>query len=134
MGHPPHPVPPFAILLEPGSSLLAVGEQVHGRHVHECFGREDVPEVQRDDVGDQQVYLMNTVGDVLPGLGADVVSAAAGGAYAVGGFDLYFQQASAGVDDEVVALAVSPGLGDSDTHEGGFSQESDFGEFAAALG
>ena len=125
--HPEDPLPRLAILLEPGPPLVALGEQVYGRHVHEGFGREDVPEIQRHDVGDQQVDLMNTVGNVLPRLGADVESSAADGAYAVGGFDLHFQQASAGVDDEVVALAVSPGLGDSDVHGGGLDQEGDFG-------
>jgi hypothetical protein len=120
---------------------------VHGRHIHKCFGREDVPEVQRHDVGDQEVDFIGAVGDLLPGLGADVVSAAAGGAYAMGGLEilrlrsgfrlraqtpaerlnLHFQQASAGVDDEVVALAVSPSLGDSDTHGGGLDQEGGFG-------
>ena len=43
-------------------------------------------------------------------VGADVVSTAGLGADAVGGLDLHFEEASGDVDDEIVALAVSPGL------------------------
>jgi hypothetical protein len=40
----------------------------------------------------------------------------------------------AGVEDEVVTLAVAPGLGDGESEAGGFDDESGFGEFSGALG
>jgi hypothetical protein len=39
-----------------------------------------------------------------------------------------------GVDDEVVAFAVTVGLGDGESECGGFEGEGEFGEFSAALG
>jgi hypothetical protein len=38
------------------------------------------------------------------------------------------------VEDEVVAFAVSVGLGDSETHTGGDEEEDEFGEFSTTLG
>jgi hypothetical protein len=38
------------------------------------------------------------------------------------------------IEDEVVALGVSPGLGDAEAEAGSFEEESGFGEFSFALG
>ena len=51
-----------------------------------------------------------------------------------GGADLHAPEAVAGVEDEVVAVAVSPGLGDAEAEGDGFVHESQFGEFSATLG
>jgi hypothetical protein len=59
-------------------------------------------------------------------LHADVVVAS--------GFDLHAPEALAGVEDEVVAFAIAPGLGDSEAEAGGFVKESELGEFAATFG
>ena len=40
----------------------------------------------------------------------------------------------AGVDDHVVAFAVSEGLGDGELERGGFEGEGEFGELSATLG
>jgi hypothetical protein len=40
----------------------------------------------------------------------------------------------AGVEDDVVAFAVAVGAGDAETEVRGFEDESEFGEFSAALG
>ena len=40
----------------------------------------------------------------------------------------------AGVEDEVVALAVSVGFGDAEAKPGGNEKEDEFGELAATLG
>ena len=45
-----------------------------------------------------------------------------------------FLDYEAGVDDEVVAFAVAVGTGDAETEVRGFEDESEFGEFSAALG
>jgi hypothetical protein len=39
-----------------------------------------------------------------------------------------------GVEDEVVAFAVSVGFGDGEAHAGGDKEEDEFGEFSATLG
>ena len=39
-----------------------------------------------------------------------------------------------GVEDEVVAFAVSPGTGDAEAEAGGLEGEGEFGKFSAAFG
>ena len=50
-----------------------------------------------------------------------------------GGFDLDAPEFFAGVEDEVVALAVSPDTGDAEAEDGGFGEESGFGGLAMRL-
>jgi len=38
------------------------------------------------------------------------------------------------IEDEVVALGVSPGLGDAEAEAGGLEEKGGFGEFSFALG
>ena len=56
--------------------------------------------------------------------GLDLVSA---GIFVLGAFDLHTPGAKAGVEDEIIALAVSPGLADGETQTGGFYDEGGFG-------
>ena len=56
--------------------------------------------------------------------GLDLVSV---GVEGLGAFDLDAPGARAGVEDEVVTLAVAPGLGDGVSEAGGFDYESGFG-------
>jgi L-lactate permease len=51
-----------------------------------------------------------------------------------GGADRNSPEAAAGVEDEVVAVTVSPGLGDAETEANGFAHKREFGEFSATLG
>jgi hypothetical protein len=51
-----------------------------------------------------------------------------------GGADLHAPEARAGVEDEVVAITVSPGLGDGEAQVDGFVHESKFGQLSATLG
>lgn len=55
-------------------------------------------------------------------------------AHVLGGADLGAPEAGAGVEDEVVAVAASPGLGDTEAEGYGFVHECEFGKFFAALG
>ena len=50
-----------------------------------------------------------------------------------GGFDLNAPEFFASVEDEVVALAVSPDTGDAEAEAGGFGEESGFGGLAMRL-
>ena len=96
--------------------------------------REDVPEVERDDVGDEEV---NVVGPIDGAAFADSVSGTSFvgvGAEAVSGFDLDAEEAVSVIEDEVVALAVTPGLGDAEPERAGFVEEGSFAALAATLG
>jgi len=50
-----------------------------------------------------------------------------------GRFDLHSPELVAGIEDEIVALAFSPGLGDTEAEAGSFGQKDGFGCFAAGL-
>ena len=56
--------------------------------------------------------------------GLDLVSV---GVEGLGAFDLDAPGAGTGVEDEVVTLAVAPGLGDGVSEAGGFDYEGGFG-------
>ena len=51
-----------------------------------------------------------------------------------GGLAEVFAFERAGVDDDVVTLAIAEGLGDGEAETGGFESEGQFGELSAALG
>ena len=44
-----------------------------------------------------------------------------------GGFDLNSPELVSGIENEIVALAVSPGSGDAEAEASGFGEESGFG-------
>jgi hypothetical protein len=52
----------------------------------------------------------------------------------LGGLDLDAQTALAVVEDEVVAVAVAPGLGQFQAEDFGFVQEGGFGQLSDTLG
>jgi hypothetical protein len=52
----------------------------------------------------------------------------------VGGFYLDAPAAASVIDDEIVAVTFSPGLGDAESHGRGLVKEGGFGDFSAALG
>ena len=96
---------------------------------------QDVPDVEGQDVGCEDVDVVGGIGcfafavDAVDGL--DVVAA---GAEDLGAFELHAPEAGAGVEDEVVAFAVSPGLGEVEAEGFGFEQEGGFGELSGAFG
>jgi len=101
---------------------------------------EDVPGVGGDDVGDEGVNVFWSVGKFgfapefasIDGAdGLDVVSA---GAERGGAFYLDTPEARAVVENEVVALAVGPGFGDSESQAGGFEEEGGFGKVSGLGG
>ncbi len=127
-------MPGFAVGFEAHLFGFAVRiETKHGRgSAH--FDGQDVPEVEGDDVGDEEV-------DVAAGVdGASFAGSVGGagfvgaGAEGVGGFGLNADELASVVEDEVVALAVSPGLGDAEAEAGGFVEEGGFGALSGALG
>jgi hypothetical protein len=100
----------------------------------ESFDREHVPEIERHDVGDDAVNVVGGEGDhfaLYVDVGVDGVSAMA---LVGGGADLNSPEASAGVEDVVVAVAVSPGLGHTEAQADSFLHERQFGDLSATLG
>jgi len=127
-------VPGFAILFEahfPGGTVGIEAEHGGG---HAGADGEDVPEVERDDVGDEEVYVLGGIDGAAFADGVGGTSFVGVGAEAVGGFDLDAEEAVSVVEDEVVALAVAPGFGDAESEGAGFVEEGGFGALAAAFG
>jgi len=118
--------------LAPGFAVLFVPEMAGtvGRNIHLAAKRGDgngnhVPEIFRNDISDDKV-------DFLGGIGRRAIEFddVAGAVGAAGGLDLDAPELLAGVDDEVVALAVSPAFGDAKAKAGGFGEKSGLGSFA----
>ena len=64
-------------------------------------------------------------------MGVESVAAVLSGG--VGGFNLDTEKTASGFDDEVVAVAFTPGFGDAEAEAGSLVEKSGFGDFAAAL-
>jgi hypothetical protein len=128
-------VPGFAVLFPAGALAGDVGVETEAGAVLENLGGQDVPDVERDDVGYQNVDIFGGVNDFAFAVdtvdGLDVVAA---GAQDLGAFELYTPEAGAGIEDEIVALAVSPRFGDAEAQGSGFEHEGGLGEFSGALG
>jgi hypothetical protein len=126
-------VPGVAILLEACVARATVRVEAQRGARGQGVGGNEVPDVERENVSGEEVDVVG--GEVTLALanaisGLDFVSADGLGG---GGFDLHAPEAGAGVDDEVVAFAVAPGLGDADLAELGGVEEGGLGEFSDAL-
>jgi hypothetical protein len=95
------------------------------------FDGDDVPEVERGDVGGDEVGFFGGVDGLAVAAVFDAV-AAVGEQF--GALNLNpVETAVAVVDDEVVAFGLSPGGADAEAHAGGAGEEGGFGGFSAAL-
>ena len=127
-------MPGFAVGFEAHLFGFAMGiEAEHGVWSAD-FDGDDVPNVEGDDMGGDEVdVLFGVDGASLAGGvgGAGFVGAGADG---FGAFDLHAVEAGAVVEDEVVTAAVSPRLGDTEFEGGGFVEEGGLGAFSGDLG
>lgn len=89
--------------------------------------RYDIPGVNRDDVSNDEVDLIGGVSRAAS-TGFDDVTVVD---KALGGLDLDAPKFVAGVEDEVVALALAPGLGDAEAQASGFGEKGGFDGLAA---
>ncbi len=89
-------------------------------------------------MGGYEVDVALGVGDVAAADGIGGAGFVGVGAEAVGALDLDAEEVDLGlravVEDEVVALAVSPGLADGEAALAGLVEESGFGTLSGALG
>jgi hypothetical protein len=99
---------------------------------------DDVPDVEGDDMRGNEIDIAFVIGDVAAADGIGGAGFVGVGAEAVGTLDLDAEKFDAGlrtvVEDEVVALAVSPGLGDGEAAVAGLVEKSGFGTFSGARG
>ena len=128
-------VPGFTVGFEAigGSGLAVRIEAEHGRGRAD-FDGDDVPDVEGHNMGGEEV-------DVVAGVDGASFADGVGGAGFVGlgtdgfgGFDLHAPEALSVVENEVVAEAVAPGLGDAESEAGSAVEEGGFGALAGDLG
>jgi len=127
-------VPGFAVLFQAHFFGLAVGVETQHRLRGADFYGEDVPDIQRDYVGYQEVDVAAAVDGASFADGVGGAGFVGVGAEGVGGFGLDAEELASVVEDEVVALAVSPGAGDAESEAGGFMEEGGFAALSGALG
>jgi len=112
-------VPGFAVGFEAHFFGLAVGvEAEHGLGGAD-FDGDDVPDVEGDDVGGDEVDVGAGVDGASFADGVGGAGFVGAGADAFSAFDLDAVESGAVVEDEVVAAAVAPGLGDAESEAGG---------------
>ena len=131
-------MPGFAVFFEAHLFGLAVRvEAEHGLRGAD-FHRDYVPDIERDYVGGYEVDVAFGVDGAAFAYGIFRAGFVGSGAEALGAFDLDAEEfdswPGAVVEDEVVALAVSKGLGDGEAALVGAVEESDFGMLSGAFG
>ena len=83
-------------------------EAQHGSG-HTDFDGQDIPDIEWNDVRDEEVNVVGRVNGTAFAVGVSGASFVGAGAKRVGGLDLNTEETVAVVEDEVVALGVSPG-------------------------
>jgi hypothetical protein len=127
-------VPSFAVFFDAHLFSPAVGiEAEHGSGYAGADG-EHVPDIERNDVGDEEVDVFGAVDGSSFADGVGGAGFVGAGAEAIGGFDLDAEAAAPVVEDEVVALGVSSRLGDAEAELAGFVEKSSFGALSGAFG
>ena len=117
----------------PGFLILAVlgfgevrGEDDYGLVVGGADG-EDVPGVDGDDQGGEEIELVGAIHHVAGADGAGVGVAA----FVDGAFYLHAEEVAVMVRGDVVGGGFSPGLGDAESALGGALHETEFGPLSA---
>jgi hypothetical protein len=121
--------PGFAVDFADAAAGGSLGKEVKLRVVFGYRYGDYVPEIFGDNINYEEV-------DFAGGIAA-IIASALNRVMRVdkthGGFDLNAPEFFARVEDEVVALAVSPGTGDAEAEIGGFGEESGFRGLATRL-
>src|SRR5580693_2102103 len=89
--------------------------------------RDDIPNLSGHDIPHDEINVLRAVWLMIGAPRHEAIAAACG---AINRLYLYPPETLAGVEDEVVRLAVSIGLGHAETQACRFVQESEFGQLA----
>ena len=131
-------MPGFAVFFQAHLFGFAVGvEAEHGLRGAD-FYRDDVPDVERDYMGcDEVAVALGVDGAAVASYGVCGAGFVGSSAEALGAFYLHAVEldhgAGAIVEDEVVLLAVAEGLGDGELIAVAAVEEGDFGMLSGAL-
>jgi len=128
-----HQMPGFAIFFEAHELGFTMRIKTQHRRGHANAYWQHIPEVERDNVGDEEVDVLGAVNGATFAnsvSGAGFVSA---GAKAISSFDLNAEKMATVVEDKVVALGVSPGLGDTEAEFASFVEKCGFGALSTAF-
>ena len=98
------------------------------------FDGYDVPEVARNEISGDDIYVPGRELDRLPAHACVGVDGESVMHLVIGGADLHAPEAGTVVEDEVVTLTIAPGLGDGEALGNGAAHEGEFACFASALG
>ena len=123
----PHQVPGFAILLE-GRALASGRDAYHFAIFHQGY-RENVPSVFGEDVSDKEVDLFRGIWNIATARGLQAI-VSSGAPFSPDGFDLYASKNFSQAHDDIIAIAIAPGLGNGEAEGSGPAHEGEFGEFA----
>ncbi len=132
-------VPGFAVGVVHSRFAVAFRAEQETANADDVVQRKNEPGIFGNDISGDEVDLRELVGDgasVDPAVGVDVVLAVEkdGGAFHLDAVELGHDVGLVRVDDEVVALAISVGLGDGEAETGSLEGEGEFGELSATLG
>jgi hypothetical protein len=127
-----HEAPGFAVLLVVAAAGSARWEKEQA-FLFDLIDRDYVPDVDGDEVGDKHVDLPGCVERLLVAT-AVCLQIIVAVVIVASRLDLDTPQALAGIEDEVIAFAVTPGFDDSETEAGGFVEESEFENSPRRLG
>ena len=121
-------VPGVAVLFQ---AAFASGVGIEAQTLVPQDGRygDHVPDFLRNDVGNKEIDFV----EAIIGGGSAALDPVGGLGEALGGLDLNAPQEGPVIEDEVIAVAVSPGLGHAETKADGPEHENEFRDFTFAL-
>jgi hypothetical protein len=125
-------IPGVAVHLEARHAASARWKDFDCGFVGEFGDGDDVPDIVRDDVADDEVNVAGSV-SLGPHIAAGVKSVSIDGT-AVGGLDLNAPDAAGAINDEIVTVTLTPRLGDAESQRRGLVEECGFGDLSSTLG
>jgi hypothetical protein len=124
-----HLAPSFAVNFADGATRCALRKEVELAMKRRNGDGNHIPEIFRDDINRNEIDFAHRVA-TAPSAALDHITVIE---EKTRRFDLHSPELVAGIEDEIVALAFSPGFGDTEAESGGLGKKDGFGGFAAGL-
>ena len=124
-----HLAPSFAVDLAYPAARGSLRKEVNLIVLFRYRDGDYIPQIFRDDINREKIDFAGDIAAILASALNHIVRVDK----THGGFDLNAPEFFARVEDEVVALAVSPDTGDAEAEAGGFGEEGGFGGLAMRL-